>query len=58
MFVTNPFCRGVADAFAMAQKQVLVGVCFVAVDMLSKQKQTGNIPVELKMQWFALANQI
>ena len=43
--------------FRMAQKQALVGICFIGVQRLPKE-QREEMPKGLMMQWFALAEGI
>jgi hypothetical protein len=35
--------------YAIAEKQVLIGVCFDGMQKLNKQRQLVNLPIELKM---------
>ena len=43
--------------YALAVKQAVAGVCFYGVQRLPKE-QLVEMPVRLKLQWFALATQI
>lgn len=45
------------ELYAMAKKQSLVGVCFCGVQRLPKE-QLVEMPVQLKLQWFALAESV
>ena len=45
------------ELYAMAKKQSLVGVCFAGVQRLPKE-QLVEMPMQLKMQWFALAESV
>ena len=43
--------------YALAEKQAVAGVCFYGVQRLPKE-QLVEMPVQLKMQWFALAESV
>lgn len=43
--------------YAIAVKQAVAGVCFCGVQRLPKE-QLVEMPVQLKLQWFALASQL
>ena len=43
--------------YGLAMKQTVAGVCFCGVQRLPKE-QIVEMPVRLKLQWFALATQI
>ena len=43
--------------YSLSVKQAVAGVCFCGVQRLPKE-QLVEMPVQLKMQWFALASQI
>lgn len=52
-----PSADGWGELYAMAKKQAVVGVCFCGVQRLPKE-QLVEMPVQLKMQWFALAESV
>ena len=43
--------------YGLAVKQAVAGVCFCGVQRLPKE-QLVEMPVQLKMQWFALAESV
>ena len=43
--------------YSLSVKQAVAGVCFCGVQRLQKE-QLVEMPVRLKLQWFALATQI
>ena len=45
------------ELYAMAEKQAVIGICFCGVQRLPKE-QIVEMPVQLKMQWFALAESV
>ena len=53
----TPSADGWCELYAMAKKQAVVGVCFCGVQRLPKE-QLVEMPVQLKMQWFALAESV
>ena len=53
----TPSADGWGELYAMAKKQAVVGVCFCGVQRLPKE-QLVEMPVQLKMQWFALAESV
>lgn len=46
------------DLFKLAQKQSLVGVCFVGIQKLRKNSVASEIPRPIFMQWLAFATKI
>ena len=53
----TPSADGWGELYAMAKKQAVVGMCFCGVQRLPKE-QLVEMPVQLKMQWFALAESV
>ena len=53
----TPSADGWGELYAMAKMQAVVGVCFCGVQRLPKE-QLVEMPVQLKMQWFALAESV
>lgn len=53
----TPSADGWGELYAMAKKQAVVGVCFCGVQRLPKE-QLVEMPVQLKVQWFALAESV
>lgn len=43
--------------FKMAQKQALLGICFAALERLPYDV-TANVPLKVKLKWFAITEQI
>ena len=43
--------------YGMSVKQALVGVCYVGVERLPRE-MLADLPLDLKMQWFAMAERI
>ena len=44
--------------YAIAEKQVLIGVCFDGMQKLNKQRQLVNLPIELKMHSLELPQRL
>ena len=54
----TPSTKEWKEIYALAYNHALLGVCFRSLNILDKQEQLSQLPLQLKMQWLGMAVQI